>query len=105
MTITVDDVAEWAGITLSATDEAHLAACIAGLYDAAGDLYTFPSAPDSDQIDRIGTAFKLAALRLWRRRQTPEGVAEFGDYGPIRILRFDPDVDALLGRWRQTGLA
>ena len=40
------------------------------------------------------------AARLYRRKDSPEGVAGFGDFGQIRISRIDPDVQALLDPYR-----
>lgn len=43
---------------------------------------------------------KLAALiqgaRLWKRKDSPEGVAGFGEFGVVRVNRIDPDVADLL---------
>jgi hypothetical protein len=39
----------------------------------------------------------MLAARLFRRRNTPDGVAAVGDLGPVYIQRNDPDVALLLG--------
>jgi hypothetical protein len=43
----------------------------------------------------------LMAGRLFRRRESPAGVAAFGDQGPVYVMRNDPDVAQLLqlGSW------
>jgi hypothetical protein len=43
----------------------------------------------------------LLAARLWRRRNSPEGVAAFGADGPVYVQRNDPDVAMMLalGDW------
>jgi hypothetical protein len=41
-------------------------------------------------------AVQLAA-RLWRRRNSPEGVAALGADGAVYVQRTDPDVAMLLG--------
>lgn len=51
----------------------------------------------------IKEATLLRAARLFRRRNSPEGVAGFGDMGPIRVSRTDPDYDALIYPYVQPG--
>lgn len=51
----------------------------------------WPSVPD-----QIKAATILLASRLFRRRDSPEGVAGFGDAGIVRISRWDPDYTALI---------
>jgi hypothetical protein len=46
--------------------------------------------------DQVNTACVLKAVSLFRRKDAPFGVAGFGDFGPIRITRRDPDVLDLL---------
>lgn len=43
----------------------------------------------------------LLAGRLFRRRESPAGVAAFGEMGPVYVMRNDPDVAMLLnlGSW------
>lgn len=38
----------------------------------------------------------MLAGRLWRRKDTPGGVAVLGDAGPVYVRRNDPDVALLL---------
>ena len=56
----------------------------------------------------VQEAIVLLASRLYKRRQSPEGVAGWGDLGVIRILAHDPDIEALLEqKWdmSQAGVA
>lgn len=39
----------------------------------------------------------MMAGRLFRRRESPAGVATFGDMGAVYVMRNDPDVAMLLG--------
>lgn len=39
----------------------------------------------------------MLAARLWRRKDSPSGVAAFGAEGPFYVQRNDPDVAMLLG--------
>ena len=53
----------------------------------------------------VPTAIKQAtiilAMRLFKRLDSPLGIAGFGDMGQMRVGRFDPDVDALLAPFRK----
>ena len=44
-------------------------------------------------------AIVLLASRLYKRRNSPEGVAGWGDLGVIRIMAQDPDIERLL-EWK-----
>jgi hypothetical protein len=45
--------------------------------------------------DDVQYGLLLHASRLYKRRQSPEGVAGWGDLGVIQIATRDPDVDRL----------
>lgn len=45
---------------------------------------------------QIHDATLLRAHRLYSRREAPSGVAGFGDQGPVRYSRYDPDYDQLI---------
>jgi hypothetical protein len=46
--------------------------------------------------DETQEAIVLLASRLYKRRNSPEGVSGWGDLGVIRILASDPDISRLL---------
>lgn len=47
--------------------------------------------------DEVNGAAILRAVKLFRRKESPEGWTGFSEFGPVRISRFeDPDVVALL---------
>src|SRR4051812_33465734 len=46
----------------------------------------------------VQEAVILMASRLFKRRQSPEGVAGWDDLGVVRIVARDPDVEALLSQ-------
>lgn len=52
--------------------------------------------PQSFETPEVQEAIVLLASRWYKRRQSPEGVAGWGDLGVIRILASDPDINALL---------
>lgn len=59
---------------------------------------TDPAAADwnADELAHIVQGSILLAARLFRRRNSPDGVAAFGDSGPAYVARTDPDVALLL---------
>lgn len=60
----------------------------------------WPSVPDE-----IAQAAQLLAARLYRRKDSPNGVIGSADWGTIRVSRFDPDIDALLDPYVLPGFA
>lgn len=55
--------------------------------------------------DAVRSACVLMASRLFSRRQSPEGVAGFGDIGAVRISGVDVDVMELIAAHRSWGVA
>lgn len=53
----------------------------------------------------IEEATLLLANRRFMRRESPEGVAGLSDQGPVRISRFDPDIEDLVGPYMLPGFA
>lgn len=47
----------------------------------------------------------LLASRLFKRMDSPLGVAGIGDIGVIRVSRIDPDIDALIGPFKKHRMA
>lgn len=93
MAVTAADVSTWGKFPLPTGDELTLLElCIAAVTDHVSDHYVV-STPLSD---RQSLAITMQSARLWRRRDTPEGVIAFEDLGAIRVSRMDPDVEQLL---------
>lgn len=65
-----------------------------GLVQVTG-TFGYPAIPED-----IGLACRMQAARLLGRRKSPEGVAGWGDFGPMRIQYPDKDVSALLDPYR-----
>jgi len=60
-------------------------------------LWGWPAVPDA-----VRQATLIKAARLFRRKDSPEGVAGFGDFGPVRLSRLeDGDVMSLLDPYRR----
>lgn len=55
--------------------------------------------------DEIRQATLLLANRLYMRKDAPEGIAASGEWGAIRMSRWDPDVEALTGPYTLPGIA
>lgn len=55
--------------------------------------------------EEIRLATLLLANRLYLRKDSPEGVAGSAEWGVIRLSRWDPDVEALIGPFVLPGIA
>ena len=62
-------------------------------------VWGWPAVPVS-----VTEACLLLASRLYRRRQSPEGVVGFGEFGPVRLTRSDADVAELLRPYCRVGV-
>lgn len=60
----------------------------------------WPDVPPS-----IAEATLLLANRRFMRRDSPEGVAGWAQDGPVRVSRFDPDIEDLVGPYVIPGFA
>jgi len=57
----------------------------------------WPAVPDA-----VVQACLIKAARLFHRKDSPQGIAGFGDFGPVRISRYeDADVVGLLNPYRR----
>lgn len=83
----------------------------------AVDTYLFPTAGGETTVQVVGTfgwsavptAIKYATIllssRLFKRMDSPLGVAGIGDIGVIRVSRIDPDIDALIAPFKKMRMA
>jgi hypothetical protein len=53
----------------------------------------------------IKMATILLSTRLYKRMDSPLGVAGVGELGVIRVSRIDPDIDALIAPFRKMRMA
>lgn len=62
------------------------------------------AAPGEDAEPEVVALWEQALLmqcaRIWKRRDTPEGVIHWGPDGVVRVNRFDADVQELLEPFR-----
>lgn len=93
MAVTASQVATWSKFPVPTGDELTLLDLVVGAVTAhVTDHYVV-----TDPLtDREELAIIMQSARLWRRRDTPEGVVAFDDLGAIRISRLDADVVELL---------
>lgn len=51
---------------------------------------------DENYVEIVPHTLRVAVLmqtsRWFRRRLSPEGVAAFGEFGAVRVMRLDPDI-------------
>lgn len=55
---------------------------------------------DADTEDTDDNALAVSCVllqmsRLYRRKDSPEGIVGSNDFGSIRVTRFDPDIEAM----------
>lgn len=55
--------------------------------------------------DAVRQACILSSLRQFKRYDAPLGIAGFGDYGPMRVSRVDPDIEQMLSPFRKVRMA
>jgi hypothetical protein len=63
-------------------------------------VWGWPAVPDP-----IAEATVLLANRRFMRRDSPEGVAGWSNEGPVRVSRFDPDIEDLVAPYVLPGFA
>lgn len=63
-------------------------------------LWGWPAVPDE-----INMAALIQAARLYRRKDSPEGVLGNSEWGSMRVSRVDPDVAALIAPYVTSGFA
>lgn len=74
---------------------AELTLCLEAAIDDLTERCNLPAAWNR----KVKLACLMQAARYWKRKDSPEGVAGFGDLGPIRVMSFDPDVERMVGRY------
>lgn len=108
MAYTTDDVIEWLidadAVTAGAIDADLLDRIKAAVDAHAARFYDLDDAGDGTDDER-DQALIMECGRLYSRRHTQNGYAGGGDYGPVRVLAFDHDVQRLLaGRMITAGI-
>lgn len=89
----LDTLKTMLGVKTTADDEVLQQSLDAANSFVAEHVYT-----ESLALDRVQEAVLLTAARLYKRRQSVEGVAGWNELGVVRILTTDPDISRLLER-------
>lgn len=93
MSVTAADVAAWGKFPVpTGTDLTLLEGVVAAVADHLDTYYQLSDPPTPSQQ----LAVLMQCARLWRRRDTPDGIVAFDELGAIRVSRMDPDVVELL---------
>lgn len=93
LAITASAVSQWGKFTLPTEGElALLERVITAVVDHI-ETYFIVSDPLSDAQEQ---AVLMQSARLWRRRESLDGIAAVNDFGPLRVSSIDPDVRTLL---------
>lgn len=93
MVATLEVVKAWLKLTTT-TDDDLVRQCTAAANTVVG-RYVTPPTDDLERGDHDLAATMLAA-RLYRRRNSPEGVQAMTDAGAWYVARTDPDIARLL---------
>lgn len=98
----VPQLRAWAKITAGGEDTDELLERVLTAVVAHATLTL--AAPDEDATAEVVALWEQALLmqaaRIWKRRDTPEGVIHWGPDGVVRVNRFDADVQELLEPFR-----
>jgi hypothetical protein len=98
---TLEGVRDFLRIT-DTTDDDRITAVVTAVN---ARVRTWPCVLDSVDAEaftaNVTEGATMLAGRLFRRRESPAGVAAFGEAGPVYVMRNDPDVAMLLnlGTW------
>lgn len=106
MAVTVDDVVEWGKLPIEAAseDETLLGTVLDAVIEHVTTHYVVDEDPDNWTADE-DLAVKMQTVRLWKRRDTPEGLLEFEELGAVRVSSVDGDVERLLAPIQRWGFA
>lgn len=76
----------------------------AGSYveDVRPDLF-LGDPPTFTPKSRVVAGAVLLTSRLYARKGSPLGVASFAEFGPADVIRYDPDIERMLGLGRHAG--
>lgn len=64
-----------------------------------------PVLPEPIVPATVHEATLMLTSRLFRRRLSPEGVSDFGEFGAVRVSRVDPDIERMITPARSWGFA
>lgn len=93
---TVDDVKAWLKVTDTIDDVAISNGLMAAQANMARRL-AFPVTTDGAAVvdDDLFLGCLLRTARYLARRNSPDGLVGFADFGPARVARVDADIETL----------
>lgn len=98
MAISVEMVAAWGGFEAPAEESAELELLELTISAVVGHFTTYyvvDADPDEWTAEQDVAAL-MQTSRLWKRRDTPQGIAQFGVEGVVTVTSIDKDVENLL---------
>jgi hypothetical protein len=102
--VSVDELAMWRGLDAPSTGSPQWEtqqAVLDAVETHISHSYVLPTPLPEDARNGI----LIAAARLIKRKDSPQGIEDFGEFGAVRISRMDPDVEALLSPYKTWALA
>jgi Phage gp6-like head-tail connector protein len=87
----------WLGVKSTDADANLQQALDAAVAWVNSRVYPVDQDPATRHID-VTQAILILAARVYARRNSPEGVAGWGDLGVVNIATSDPDINRLLER-------
>lgn len=105
---TLDDVKAY--MKIDAADTSDDAAITRGMKAAESHQRSQLDLPtddfgDESLSDDLVQAFLLRVQRYLARRNSPDGVVGFQEFGPVRVSSYDADIERLEGPYTKTVLA
>lgn len=105
--LTVSTVISWLAantnseLVIAATPSTDSLALLQRCLDAAvANVETSHNLPATYPVD-VEQAILMLTSRLWLRRDTPNGISSFGDFGAVRVTNYDPDINLLLEPYKR----
>ena len=92
-TVNATDVAQWGAFTTPEGDDLDALNLVIGSVEE--HVKRFYVTADGYE-ETVTLAVVMQSSRLWKRRQSIDGVAAISDFGPIRVTRMDHDIAMLL---------
>ena len=110
LTVTPEDVLAWGKVNREpTTEELDMLEVVIAAAGAYVEEYCTPldeDAPDETQEAVMTLAAIMQSFRLWKRRETPEGItAVFDGIAAMRVTGFDPDITRLIQIYPSWGVA
>ena len=93
-TVLAERVVQWGSLKITAaTDESLLNVCGAVI----AYVSALPVVADgAEASESVYLGMTMLAARLYKRKDTPNGLESFGEWGSSYVSRYDPDIARLL---------